>query len=107
MNFIAKKVVKNSNDEMNDKSDIEYLQKVLRDQDVVNWLSDLTTMARRSSAKHHRGDYYEAYTPAFCDGFEIQLGEVRKEAVVATKAVMKNSIQSRLKDMIIRNILVL
>lgn len=44
-------------------------------------------------------------TAAFCDGFEITVEEVNKDFAEASKTVLLESIQGKLEEMIVQNIL--
>ncbi len=79
---------------------------MLRDSDTISDLEDLTGMARRSAASHHDGNCYSALTTVFCDGLEIELVGVGKEVAAATKSVIWNSIQSRLQEITVKNLLI-
>ena len=51
-------------------------------------------------------DAYRAVAPAFCDGFEINLGVVEKELVSQCKPVFQNAVQNKAQDITIKNILI-
>jgi len=98
--------MKNSNSKTDEQSDNAFLHKVLRSGEAINELEDLTGMARRSAASYNDGDCYSALTTAFCDGLEVEIDGVCKEVASATKSAMWNSIQSRLQEITVKNLLI-
>ena len=60
----------------------KWLLKVLLSNEAVTVnLPDLSELAKDCSAEPNLSDAYRAVTPAFCDGFEVDLGFVKKELV--------------------------
>ena len=51
-------------------------------------------------------DAYRAVTTAFCDGFEVNLGTVKRELVSQCKPAFQDAIQGKAQDLTIKNILI-
>ena len=56
------------------RSDTLYLKALLSDEAVTAGLPDLGELAKDCSAEPRPSDAYRAAAPAFCDGFEVDLG---------------------------------
>ena len=63
------------------KGDNWLLKVLLSNQAVTANLPNLVELAKDSSAQPGPSDAYRALTRVFCDGFEVNLGLVKKELV--------------------------
>ena len=59
-----------------------------------------------SSREYMPGDKFKAITGAFCDGFQVCLGEVQSEYIYKSKSVIEDTIRDRAEDFIIKNLLI-
>ena len=89
-----------------ERSDNRQLKALLSNETVTAELPDLGELAKDSSAEPGPIDAYRAVAPAFCDGFEVDLGVVERELVSQCKPAFQNAIQGRAQDIRIKNILI-
>ena len=82
------------------------LKVLLSNEAVTASLPDLGELEKDYSAAPRPGDVYRAVAPAFCDGFEVDLGVVERELVSQCKPAFQNAIQARAQDITIKNILI-
>ena len=71
-------------------SDHEKLQELLLKSDACYGLDNLYDMAMEASKEHRSGQTYSDVTKAFCDGFEVKLGEVDKMKAAEMKTVLRD-----------------
>ena len=88
------------------KGDNFLLKVLLSNKAVTTNLPDLCELAKDSSAQRTPSDAYRAVAPAFCDGFEVNLGLVNRDLVSQCKPAFQNAIQNKAQDIIIKNILI-
>ena len=69
-----------------ERSDNRLLKGLLKNEDVIATLPDLSELAKDCSAEPRPADAYRAVAPAFCDGFEVNLGLVKRELVSQCKS---------------------
>ena len=69
-----------------ERSDNRLLKGLLKNDAVISNLPDLSELAKDCSAEPRPTDAYRAVTPAFCDGFEVNLGLVKRELVSQCKS---------------------
>ena len=79
---------------------------LLSNQAVTADLPDLYELAKDCSALPMPSDAYRAVTRAFCDGFEVNLGLVKRDLVSQCKPAFQNAIQGKAQDITIKNILI-
>ena len=85
----------------------KWLLKVLLSNEAVTAnLPDLGELAKDCSAEPRPSDAYRAVAPAFCDGFEVNIGFVGRELVSKCKPAFQNAIQHKAQDLTIKNILI-
>ena len=68
-----------------ERSDNRLLKGLLKNEDVIANLPDLSELAKDCSARPRPTDAYRAVAPAFCDGFEVNLGVVKRDLVSQCK----------------------
>lgn len=73
-------------------SDDLKLQQLLVNTNACEGLNNLYDMAMKASKPYRSGQTYIKATKAFCDGFEVKLGEVGKVKAAEMKAILQNSI---------------
>ena len=69
-----------------ERSDNQLLKGLLKNEAVIANLPDLSELAKDCSAEPRPADAYRAVAPAFCDGFEVNLGLVKRELVSQCKS---------------------
>ena len=77
---------------------------MLREERVYQDLKSLTSMAIDRSIKAPKGCRYEAMKGAFCDGFEVRLGEIPQQEAESMKSTILNHIHGTAKDLSLKNI---
>ena len=68
-----------------ERSDNRLLKGLLKNEAVIANLPDLSELAKDCSARPRPTDAYRAVAPAFCDGFEVNLGVVKRDLVSQCK----------------------
>ena len=79
---------------------------LLSNETVTADLPDLGELAKKFSAEPGPIDAYCAVAPAFCDGFEVDLGLVGRELVSQCKPAFQNAVQGKAQEIRIKNILI-
>ena len=79
---------------------------LLSNKAVTADLPDLYELAKDCSALRMPSEAYRAVTCAFCDGFEVNLGLVKRDLVSQCKPAFQNAIQGKAQDITIKNILI-
>lgn len=64
----------------------------------------MTGLAFMSSAKPSKTDRYNPIGKAFCDGFEVRLGNLPKEDSIQIQNPLINSIHGKVPNILIKNI---
>ena len=89
-----------------ERGDNWLLKVLLSNEAVTASLPDLGKLAKDCSGEPRPSDAYHAAAPAFCDGFEVDLGFVEKDLVSQCKPAFQNAIQSKAQEITIKNILI-
>ena len=89
-----------------ERGDKWLLKVLLSNEAVTASLPDLGELAKGCSAELRPSDAYRAVAPAFCDGFEVNIGFVGRELVSKCKPAFQNAIQHKAQDLTIKNILI-
>ena len=89
-----------------ERNDNQLLKALLSNEAVTADLPNLDELAKDCSAGPRPSDAYRAVAPAFCDGFEVNLGVVKRELVSQCKSALQNAIQGKAQDITIKNILI-
>ena len=72
---------------------------------VTEQLISIASIARQASIAYAGKCDYKPLSDLFCDGFQIQVGRVKKEVAAKGQAALKNMIHSMDSEFIVRNLL--
>ena len=81
------------------------LTKLLLDQNSIEHLTCLKTLAEISSGRARSHKSYKPITKAFLDGFEIQIGAVNPIFAKKSNSILTNLLNGETQDWIVKHIL--